>query len=84
MRINRIFSYPSCCPRTGGGESNNIQVDWSRTSRKQLSLLKPECGQTKLTDYFALLNKIENVMQRHPELHKVVTNVDTIKATVVK
>ena len=33
--------------------------------------------QTKLTDYFALLDKIENVMQRHPELHKVVTNVDT-------
>ena len=52
-------------------------MDWSRTSRKQLSLLKPECGQTKLIDYFALLDKIENVMQRHPELHKVVTNVDT-------
>ena len=51
-------------------------MDWPRTSTKQLSILKFEHGQTKLTDYYALLDEIENVMQKHPELHKVVTGVD--------
>ena len=52
-------------------------MDWSRESRKQLSLLKSEDGQTKLTDYFTLLDKIENIMQKNPELHKVVANVNS-------
>ena len=62
--------------RTGGGELTSVQVDWSRTSRKQLSLLKSECDQTKVTEHFALLDEVKNVMQKDPELHKVVTNVD--------
>ena len=49
-------------------------MDWSRNSRKHLSLLRFEPGQTKLTDYYTLLDDIENVMQKHPELHEVVTN----------
>ena len=54
-----------------------MQVDWSKKSRKQLSLLKFEPGQTKLTDYFTLLGEIENVMQKDPNLHKVVANIDS-------
>ena len=52
-------------------------MDWSRKTRKQLSLLKYEPAQTKLTDYFTLLDEIENVMQKHPELNKVVANIDS-------
>ena len=55
----------------------NIKVDWSRESRKQLSLLKFDPSQTKLTDYFTLLNNIENIVQKNPELHKVVANVNS-------
>ena len=81
MTVNRIFSNPLLLPTNKGGKNlpTNVKVDLSRGSRKQLSLLKFEPGQTKLTDYFTLLNNIENIMQKNPELHKVVENINTHK-----
>jgi len=52
-------------------------IGLEKAGSSYVSLLKSEPGQTKLTDYYALLDKIENVMQKHPELHKVVTNIDS-------
>ena len=68
MKVNRIFSYPLLL---GDNLPNNVQVDWSRKSRKQLSLLN--LNLIKLS----LLGEIENVMQKYPNLHKVVGNIDS-------
>lgn len=76
VKVNRVFKYPLLLSR-GDNLSTKVQVDWSRKSRKQLSLLKYEPGQTKLTDYFTLLDEIENVMEKHPKLHKIVTTIDS-------
>ena len=86
VKVNRIFSYPLLLSTNGRGDNlpNNVQVDWSRNSRKHLSLLRFEPGQTKLTDYYTLLDDIENVMQKHPELHEVVTNRFSKKTILAK
>ena len=57
----------SYCPSKIGGDSIDdfsvAKIDWSRQSKKQLSMLKVamDPNQTKITDYYKLLDKIESL-----------------------
>ena len=57
--------------------SDCTKPDWSRTSRNQLSLLKEasDPAQTKITDYYELLDQIELLVNSNPDYSKVLSEV---------
>ena len=71
---------PSYCPSKIGGDSV-AKIDWSHQSRKQLSMLKVaiDPNQTKITDYYKLLDKIESLASSSSEYGSIIKEVDKIQ-----
>ena len=76
---------PSYCLSKIGGDSNDdfsaAKIDWSHQSRKQLSMLKVaiDPNQTKITDYYKLLDKIESLASSSSEYGSIINEVDKIQ-----
>ena len=76
---------PSYCPSKIGGDSIDdfsvAKIDWSHQSRKQLSMLKVaiDPNQTKITDYYKLLDKIESLASSSSEYDSIINEVDKIQ-----
>ena len=43
-------------------------MDWSYSTRKQLSILKYDPSQTLITDYHKIIDKVERYVRASPEL----------------
>ena len=76
----------SYCQKIGGADnddpyknldrlSKKLKVDWSYATRK-MSLLKYDPLQTKLTDYYELVNEVDLLSRSNPDLMKAFSNAN--------
>ena len=78
---------PNTSDSVGGAETNFQEscltptTDWSRKSRTLLSSLKiaADPAQTKITDYFKLIDQIESLTSNNPEFNSILQEVCKIQ-----
>lgn len=71
---------PSYCAKVGGADPNietctdisialkKPKLDWSYATRKKMSLLKFDPAQSRITDYYKTIEKVEELVTSTPEL----------------
>ena len=90
--------FPSASPiisdLVGGAETKVLDcqesyqtttTNWSRKSRKQLSTLKiaTDPSQTKITDYFEIIDQIEAITNSNPEFNNILQEACKIQQQLV-
>lgn len=71
-----------CFTTAQASTSRTIDNDWSRNTRKQLSILKVgfDLSHHKLTSYFSFVKDIEKLVAENPTLAKCIDQTDIRKA----
>ena len=70
---------PSYCKEIGGADCDDPdcivtsphkkpKVDWSYSTRKKMQFLKHDSSQTRITDYYDIVNQVDLLRKSKPEL----------------